>query len=179
MVWLIRHGEPAAGWGDHPDPGLSPLGLAQAEATARVLAEAGAKRAVTSPLARCRETARSFEKLLETHARIEPGVGEIITPPGIGDRPAWLKGMMQGTWPEAGDAFETWRRGVLAAVERCPPDTAVFSHFVAINALVGLLTGDDRVLVFRPGHCSITKLERRGGRLVVVELGSEAATVVT
>jgi broad specificity phosphatase PhoE len=59
-----------------------------------------------------------------------------------------------------------------------PPGTAVFSHFVAINALCGLLEGDDRVTVFRPGHCSLTRLERAGGRLRVAEYGSESATRV-
>jgi hypothetical protein len=35
------------------------------------------------------------------------------------------------------------------------------------------------VVVFKPGHASITKLQRVGGKLRVVELGSEAATAVT
>ena len=68
---------------------------------------------------------------------------------------------------------------MLASVEKLPDETAVFSHFVAINALVSLLTSDDRVVVFKPGHASITKLDRRGGKLVVAELGPEAATIVT
>jgi broad specificity phosphatase PhoE len=179
MIFLIRHAEPAAGWGDHPDPGLSPLGQRQAEAASQRLGEMGAKRAVSSPLARCRETARAFEKQLETHARIEPGVGEVRTPAGTADRTAWLKGIMAGTWTDAGASLQTWREDVLKAVDRCPPETAVFTHFVAINAIVSLLTKDDRVLVFRPSHCSITRLDRRAGQLVVAELGGEGETVVT
>jgi broad specificity phosphatase PhoE len=179
MIYLIRHGEPAGAYGAHPNPGLTELGTRQASAAAETLARAGAKWAVTSPLARSRETAAQFEKLMETHARIETGVGEIITPPGIQDRAGWLKGIMAGTWTEAGPELQAWRQGVLAAVEKMPEETAVFSHFIAINALVGLLTGDDRVVVFRPGHASITKLSRVGGKLRVVELGNEATTVVT
>lgn len=174
MIYLIRHGEPAAGWGAHPDPGLSEPGRRQAEAAARTLAELGARRAVTSPLARCRQTCQPFEKLAETHGRVESRVGEIITPAGIEDRPAWLKQVMTGRWSDV-DGFADWRAGVLEAVRQCPDETAIFSHFVAINMLVGLLTGDDRVLIFRPGHASITKLENRGGVLRVVELGSEGA----
>jgi broad specificity phosphatase PhoE len=147
-------------------------------AAAEALATAGAKRAITSPLARSRETAAPFEKLMETHARIEPAVGEIITPKGIDDRAAWLKEFMAGRWLDAGEEFQAWRRGVLAAVERLQDETVVFSHYVAINAIAGLLTGDDRLMVFRPGHCSITKLERRAGKLSVAELGDEAATIV-
>jgi len=179
MIYLIRHGEPAGSWGAHPNPGLTELGARQSADAAEALARAGAKWVVVSPLQRCRETAAPFEKLMETHARIEPAVGEIVAPAGTPDRAAWLKGVMTGNWTNAGQAYEAWRREALAAVEKVQDETAVFSHFVAINAIVGLLTGDDRVVVFRPSHCSITKLDRRGGKLVVVELGSEAATVVT
>lgn len=179
MIYLIRHGEPAGSYGAHPNPGLTELGARQAFAAAEILAEAGAKRAITSPLARSRETAAQFEKLMETHARIETGVGEIVTPPGLEGRVTWLKGIMAGTWTEAGPDLMAWRQNVLAAVEKVPDETAIFSHFIAINALVSLLSNDDRVVVFKPGHASITKLDRRGGRLVVAELGAEAATVVT
>lgn len=179
MIYLIRHGEPAASWGAHPNPGLSELGTRQAFAAAETLAKAGAKRAITSPLARSRETAAQYEKLMETHARIESGVGEIITPAGIEDRALWLKGIMAGNWSATDDALQAWRKSVLAAVEKLQDETAVFSHFIAINVIVGLLTGDDRVVVFKPGHASITKLDRRGGKLVVAELGAEAATIVT
>ena len=179
MIYLIRHGEPAGSWGAHPNPGLTELGTRQAFAAAETLASAGAKWAVTSPLARSRETAAQFEKLMETHARIETGVGEIITPPGIADRAAWLQGIMTGTWASAGDELQAWKQSVLAAVEKLPDETAAFSHFIAINVVVGLLTRDDRVVVFKPGHASITKLSRVGGKLRVVELGAEAATAVT
>ena len=179
MIYLIRHGEPAGAYGAHPDPGLTELGVRQAFSAAEALATRGAKRAITSPLARSRETAAQFEKLMETHARIEGGVGEIITPKGITDRAAWLKGVMTGTWPEADELLDQWRRSVLAAVEKLPEETAVFSHFIAINAIVGLLMKDDRVVVFKPGHASITALERVGGELRVKELGPEAATLVT
>jgi broad specificity phosphatase PhoE len=179
VIYLIRHGEPAAGWGAHPNPGLSELGHRQAFAAAETLAQAGAKRAVVSPLQRCRDTAAPFEKLMETHARIEPAVGEVITPPGIEDRAAWLKGVMAGRWAGVGPDFDNWRAGIMTAVERVQDETAVFSHFIAINVVVGMLTGDNRVVIFKPGHCSITKLARVGGKLRVAELGPEAATVVT
>lgn len=172
MIFLVRHGEAAAAWGDHKDPGLSPAGLEQAALAARLLAEAGAIRAVTSPLLRCRETSRPFERMVETHARIEPAVGEVREPAGVADRAAWLKGVMAGRWADA-PAHDGWRKGVLEAVSRCPDDTAIFTHFIAINAIVGLLTGDDRVVTFRPGNGSITKLARMPRGLSVNELGAE------
>jgi broad specificity phosphatase PhoE len=178
MIYLIRHGEPAASWGEHPDPGLSALGAQQAAVASQMLAEAGAMRAATSPLARCRETAAAFERQIETHARIEPGVGEVVTPAGVTNRTEWLQGVLAGTWEQAGEELQRWRQSVMATVERIPEGTAVFSHFVAINAVVSLLTGEDRCVVFRPGHCSITRIARQGGKLALVELGSEKATQV-
>ncbi len=177
MIFLVRHGEASSGWGEHKDPGLSAAGHAQAEAAARTLAEARAIRAVTSPLLRCRETARPFEKLVETHSRIEPDVGEVREPPGVEDRAAWLKGVMAGSWG-AVEGYDGWRKAMLAAVQRCPDDTAIFTHFIAINAIVGLLTGDDRVVNFRPGNGSITSLARTPSGLRVVELGAEDTTRV-
>ena len=178
MIFLIRHGEAAASWGDHPDPGLSDLGKAQAEAAAEILARLGATSAISSPMQRCRETARPFEALAGLTAKIVPDVSEISTPAGIDDRVAWLRGLMAGTWTEAGADLSAWRSRMSETVTNLPDGVAVFSHFVAINALVGALEGDDRVTVFRPGHCSVTRLERRGGVLRVAEYGSESATRV-
>lgn len=177
MIFLVRHGEASAGWGDHRDPGLSATGMEQAEAAAQALARAGANRAVTSPLLRCRETARPFERIVETHARIDPDVGEVREPAGVPDRAAWLKDVMTGGW-SAHPAHRDWRAAALAAVERCPDNTAIFTHFIAINAIVGLLTGDDRVVSFRPANGSLTRLARSGGRLHLVERGAEDNTRV-
>lgn len=178
MIFLIRHGEAAASWGDHPDPGLSDLGKGQAEAAAEILSRLGATSAISSPMQRCRETARPFEALAGLTAKIVPDVSEISTPAGIDDRVAWLRGLMAGTWTEAGADLSAWRSRMSETVTNLPDGVAVFSHFVAINALVGALEGDDRVTVFRPGHCSVTRLERRGGVLRVAEYGSESATRV-
>ena len=178
MIFLVRHGEAAAGWGDHPDPGLSDLGRKQAQAAAARLGGLGAVAAVTSPMQRCRETARPFETQAGLTAGVVLQVSEISTPPEVTDRVSWLRCLMAGTWTEAGDPFRRWRAEMASTVNALPDGTAVFSHFVAINALSGFLEGDDRVTVFRPCHCSITRLERRGGALRVAEYGSEAATRV-
>jgi len=178
VIFLIRHGEAAASWGDHPDPGLSDLGKGQAEAAAEILTRLGATSAISSPMQRCRETARPFEALAGLTAKIVPEVSEISTPAGIADRVTWLRGLMAGTWTEAGADLSAWRSRMSETVTNLPDGVAVFSHFVAINALVGALEGDDRVTVFRPGHCSVTRLERRGGVLRVAEYGSESATRV-
>jgi broad specificity phosphatase PhoE len=53
---------------------------------------------------------------------------------------------------------------------------AIFSHFVAINAVLSLVHGHDRVIGFRPDHASITTLDAADGRLGVVRLWREAPT---
>lgn len=178
MIYLVRHGEAAASWGNHPDPGLSELGRKQAEAAAGALVSLGARSAVCSPMQRCRETAAAFEQLAGVTAAIEPVVSEIETPEGIGDRVTWLQAYMAGTWDVEGAAHDAWRRQIAEALALLPDNTAVFSHFVAINAVVSLIDHDARTTVFRPGHCSITRVDFGGAVPRVVEYGSQAATRV-
>ena len=73
--------------------------------------------------------------------------------------------------------YDAWR-GQIAASLCARGDTAVFSHYVAINAVLSHLTGDERVLTFRPDHASITILETDGRALTLVAKGREAATSV-
>lgn len=178
MIYLVRHGEAAASWGDHPDPGLSDLGQKQAAAAADTLVSLGARSAICSPMQRCRETAAAFERAANVQAIIEPVVSEIETPAGIEDRVVWLRAYMAGTWADEGAAHDYWRRQIAEALALLPDNTAVFSHFVAINAVVSLIDQDARTTVFRPGHCSITKVDFSGAVPRVVEYGSQAATRV-
>ena len=150
MIYLVRHGEAAAGWGDHPDPGLSETGVTQAEAVADWLVEQGARTAIASPMKRCRETAAPFERLAGVSADIIPAVSEIETPDHVTDRVAWLREVMAGEWP---DELLGWCNSCYDAVAKLSEGTVVFSHFVAINAIVGQAQQDRRVRVFQPGHC--------------------------
>ncbi|KCZ86987.1 histidine phosphatase family protein [Hyphomonas jannaschiana] len=178
MIYLVRHGEAAASWGNHPDPGLSELGHKQAEAAAATLIGLGARSAVCSPMQRCRDTAAAFERQADVTAQIEPVVSEIETPVGVHDRVEWLRSYMAGTWEKEGAAHDAWRKKIAEALSLLPDNTAVFSHFVAINAVVSLIDQDSRTTVFRPGHCSITKVDFGGAVPRVIEYGSQAATRV-
>jgi broad specificity phosphatase PhoE len=185
-LYLIRHGNPASTWGgDDDDPGLDDIGRAQAQAArdwllSRPSAERP-QRVVSSPLKRCRETAQPTADALGVTVEIDPLVGEIPTPAALHptERPGWLRQVFQGTWSQIqGDLdYDAWRREMVASL-RSRGDTAVFSHYVAINAVVSHLLGDDRVMHFRPDHTSITVLETDGADLVLVEKGREAATGV-
>ncbi|MEO1406392.1 MAG: histidine phosphatase family protein [Pseudomonadota bacterium] len=176
MIFLVRHGEAAAGWGEHPDPGLSELGRDQAESAALELMALGAHQSITSPMQRCRETSTAFEDLSGVKASVETAISEIETPAGVDDRVAWLRGVMAGEW--SADLLD-WRKQAFETVNGLPDGTAVFSHFVAINAIIGEILDDPKVLIFKPGHCSITQLERGAdGNLTVARLGGEAETRV-
>lgn len=179
-VWLVRHGEADAGWGDHQDPGLSPTGLEQAEALARSLAPLGPLPLVTSPMERCRQTAAPLAARWRTPVVVDPAVGE-ITAPGVdlADRPRWLSTLMAGSWGDAGERERAWRDAVVERISSTPSDTVIVTHFVLVNAVVGAATDDDRVLCVHPAHASVTVVERRGpGILEVVSRAEEARTDV-
>jgi len=56
-LYLVRHGQAAASWGEDPDPGLNALGHGQAARMAAALAALGPMPIMISPLRRTRETA--------------------------------------------------------------------------------------------------------------------------
>lgn len=185
-VYLIRHARPSAGWGGaDDDPGLDDAGLAQARAACeRLLAlpdPVRPTRVVSSPLRRCRETARPFAEAIGASVEIDALVGEIPTPKALSPeaRGPWLRQAFAGRWADiVGDLdYDAWRRSVTAAVA-ARPGAAVFSHFVAINAVLTELAGEPRVITLRPDHASISVFDLNGGALTLVERGPEATTGV-
>lgn len=175
-LYLIRHGEAAAAWGEHDDPGLSALGVKQAADAAMKLAVLKPQQAITSPLQRCRETAAAFEMESGLSARVEPRVTEVPTPPGVADRRAWLQQAMAGDW-SALPTHAEWRAALIAGLLGLGEDTAVFTHFVAINVALGAALANDAVTLFRPAHCSITTFDSDGRRLKLIAQGAENPAV--
>jgi broad specificity phosphatase PhoE len=178
-LFLIRHGEAAAAWGgDALDPGLSEAGRLQAAATAKALADVGVFDVVSSPMQRCRETAREYSELIARAAVIEPRVSEVVAPEVVSDRRAWLRetfpwdpGVTRRRWSEVDPALNAWRDSVARAVLDLEKDTAVFSHFIAINALASVAMGSEETIVCVPGYASITEFENRDGVLKLVRHG--------
>jgi broad specificity phosphatase PhoE len=176
---LVRHGHAAAAWDADPDPGLDADGRRQAAAVAAALSGDGPLPVVVSPLRRARETAAALERVWGIEAAVEPAVGEIRAPvAGLADRGAWLRSVYGGRWAEQDDALRGWRDQLVAALAALERATVVVTHFFGINAAVGSASGDDRLVSFRPDHCSRTVLENEGGRLRLVQLGAEGATPV-
>lgn len=186
-LFMIRHGKPKSTWGQSSDddPGLDEAGIAQAEAARDALMALSEEfrpiSVVSSPLRRCRETAEPFARALGVEVEIDPIFGEIPTPVALAhpERPGWLRRAFAGRWQDIdGDLdYDQWRRAIAAAAA-ARPNTAIFSHYVAINGVVSLLCGSDAVLTFRPDHASITTLETADGALSLIERGQEAATQV-
>lgn len=185
-IYLIRHGRPQSSWGGgDPDPGLDTVGRAQAQAVAdrfmRLPAAERPSRVISSPLRRCRETAEPTAQALNIAVEIDPAVGEIPTPEGLAqtERPAWLQTAFSGAWSEIeGDLdYDQWRHGAAEALMRYP-GAAVFSHFVAINAVLSSLSGDPQVIVFRPDHTSTSIFAVDSNGLTLLERGAEATTGV-
>jgi broad specificity phosphatase PhoE len=178
-LYLVRHGKAAASFAEARDPGLDDTGLAQAEALAERLAPLGPLPILTSPRRRARETAAPLERRWRFTARIEPAVGEIPSPlDDPAHRGIWLRGVMASGWSAQPDELREWRQRVADSLLALARPTVVVTHFVAINAAVGIAEGDDRVVGFSPDNCSITVLDVEDGALRLVRRGAEAATRV-
>ena len=179
LIYLIRHGKAAASFTDDIDPGLNTLGAQQAIDACAKLAQHLPLTLKTSPLKRAQETAQPLVDSTGQTIEIERRVAEIPSPGlSLEARGPWLRQVMSGHWGEQDEALQTWQRDLASCLLAIPTDTAIFSHYVAINAAVGAATDDDRVLIFRPDNGSITILETDGVSLRLVQRGAEAETQV-
>ena len=179
-VYLVRHGEAAGSWDNSLDPGLSIAGNQQAQAmVAQLCRETDPVNLFSSPLKRTRETAQPLADFWQCEAKIAPELAEVPSA-GVdfGDRRKWLTQVMQGNWADQSDHLKNWRSAILDFTGQQTRDAVFVTHFVVINAIVGAIEQSDKVLVFRPDNCSVTKIQLVDGRMSVIEKGREAVTVV-
>jgi len=90
---------------------------------------------------------------------------------------------MAGTWSElaktSGDRYTSYRDSVVERISAFDVDTVVFSHFVAINVVIGAATDDDRMVIASLDNCSVTTVDvATDGTLTIVEMGREADTLI-
>ncbi|MEY3822420.1 MAG: hypothetical protein RL628_528 [Actinomycetota bacterium] len=179
---MVRHGRAAAGWDTDVDPGLDEIGQQQAEATATRLAVLPKVRLVSSPMKRCQETASYLSaKWSNAAVGIEPLVTEIPSPDGygLGERIDWLRAAMAGTWGALGSPYTDFRDDVVRYVAQSTADTVIFSHFIAINAVIGSCLGDDRLVIDSLDNASVTVFETTSeGGLRLIERGNQADTLI-
>ncbi|WP_293950753.1 histidine phosphatase family protein [Sneathiella sp.] len=179
-IYLVRHGEAASSWDQSLDPGLSARGERQAiDIASQIHQEIPPVALFSSPLLRTRETSRPLADLWQQEPLVAPELSEVPSAGlDLGGRRAWLDKVLAGRWSEQSDHLQHWRSTILEFTGRQTQDAVFFTHFVVINAIVSALEGSDNVIVFRPDHCSVTKIRLSGDGMELIEKGREAVTVV-
>ena len=146
---------------------------------AQTLAPLGPLPTMTSPLRRARDTAAALERAWDTMALVDAALGEVPAPSDdLAERDAWIRQAMGQTWTELGPRYLSWRTMVTELLLRIKVDTVVVSHFVAINAVIGHATSDDRVMCAAVGNASVTTVDTDMKAFTLVEVGEQDATVV-
>ena len=180
-IFLVRHGEAAASWGQARDPGLSELGRQQARRTATELALILPPKVqlISSPLLRAQETAAPLSEILGTpDLLIDDAYSEIPSPVPLSQRQEWLREFMQQQWHSQPEALGNWRSAMLEKLLELPAPSVIFTHFLVLNTIVGALQERTETLCFWPDNASVTHLRDDGGVLQLVQLGREMSTVV-
>lgn len=160
-LFIVRHGEAAASWGESADPGLSGPGHEQATAVRDQLLSRldGAEPALfTSPLRRARETAMPLAEHFQRPVTVDERFREIPSPVPLAQRQDWLRAFMRSTWAEQDDTLHGWRAAILEGLAALPDRSVIFTHFLVLNAVVGWHRGSDETLVFWPANASVTEL---------------------
>ena len=180
IVHFVRHGEAAATFAQHTDPGLSDLGRAQAMRTATALRPIGPLPIFTSPLRRTQETAQALADIWSVTRIVDSRFAEVPSPQdfSLEDRSTWLRKIMAGRWQDLPEDLREWRQTMIDAALEMKEDCVVFSHYVAINILVGAADGLDPLISFAPNNASVTVFDNAGGTLKVLSRGEEASTTV-
>ena len=180
----MRHGRASAGWDTALDPPLDEFGKNQSHVAAQKLDEIFVNQKVeiiSSPLLRCMQTAEAFADLRKTRVHVCGEVAEIPSPVGVpmSERINWLRGAMQGSWSQLGPEYVAFQNSVVDFVKSIETNTVVFSHFIAINAVVGAILKDDRLVIHSLDNCSITLLDSDAtGNLRIAQTGHEANTLI-
>jgi broad specificity phosphatase PhoE len=179
-LFLVRHGEAAASWGESPDPGLSELGRQQAEDAAALLTRQVCDDTLlwSSPLRRAVETAGPLARLLRLSVHEDEAYREIPAPVPLAQRQAWLRHFMQQQWHEQGEDLVAWRTATLQHLLALQQPAVVFTHFLVINAVVGHVLNRVETLCFWPANGSITRFRHRDTGLELITLGEEMMTRV-
>ncbi len=184
-LYLIRHARPSANWSEALDAGLDVTGEQQAQEVAQTLGNSLARMPIyTSPLRRCCETANPLAQLWKHPAEILEPVAEIPSPANDPlDKQGWLRRAMGGAWqqlyesaPSGSPDYFAWRANLLNTLNDIDQDSVIFTHYIAINAIVGAAQSKAKVVCFRPDHVSVTCVDVTVNGVQLVTLGREIDT---
>ena len=86
---------------------------------------------------------------------------------------------MAGTWQQLGQQFVDYKNDIGDFVKNLKHDTVIFSHFIAINAVIGFVTNNDQLVVAHLDNCSVTTFHIDDNKnLTIVDTGNQATTTV-
>ena len=188
-IYLIRHGEAIDGW-TSLDPGLSKLGKKQAEEL-----RSGLKKKlkdntdiISSPLLRCQETANISVSDSKKKIIIDDIFRELPSPiKDLNKRVTWLKRVLPLNWEELEEDTESklsnidyylWRKKIINKIISFKNETAIFTHFVVINCVIGKITNSNKVINFYPDNCSITEIGIENNKMELIKLGDSSISKV-
>lgn len=180
-IYLIRHGQAAASWDQDLDPPLSALGKQQAQQAAEHLCNISGienMQCISSPIKRAYETAEAFAALTNKKIIIEKRVAEIPSPmDDLQQRMPWLMSVMKDEWPNLSQPLNSWRKDCIDFIQSLTQDSIIFSHYIAINVLIGHCQNNEQVISYHPDNCSIHHF-KNSPTLHIVSLGKQADTKI-
>lgn len=172
LVHLVRHGRAAGGYTEDLDPGLDDMGRTQGFMVLEAMKGVEPIDIISSPMRRCVETAMPLAKRWGVEPRIVEAMTEI--PSGnlsVEERGTWLNTIMQGNWSDVEAEINAWREKLFEFLAGLESDAIIFSHFIAINAIIGRAQESDQVVCALLENGSITKVQVDGEKFELVELG--------
>ncbi len=97
----------------------------------------------------------------------------------MADRGEWLRAAMRGNWMDLAASHRAYRDELVQFARTTKGPAVLFTHFVAINALIGHVLGIDDVLTRTLDNCSVTVFSHTSdGSLRLIDFGNEADTLV-
>ena len=188
-LYLIRHGKAKSGWNSF-DPGLDDNGEQQSKKIALELSSIALEPfdILSSPLARCIQTAEPFCEISKKKFDIEKRIIEIPSPiKNLEKRVLWLKRVLPLTWDQlladketrdSGIDFNLWRKNIIKFLLSLKKDTFIFTHYLVINSIISHIKKSNKVVFFNPDNASVTHLSLSDKNLKIILLGKEATTQI-
>ena len=179
-IILVRHGEAASSWSEHPDPGLSADGIVQADKVSKTFGKHFLSyKLYSSPKSRAIETMKPIATEQEKEFIVQDIFSEIPSHDIQSEhKQAWLKNVFQLPSEELPDPVKAWRQVLIRWLESCSDNAIITTHFMVINALVSYLTKQNTIAYFHPSYASRTEIWLKGGSLIKLMLGDDKKTVI-
>lgn len=71
-----------------------------------------------------------------------------------------------------------WLKNILTEISNIKKPTLIFSHFMVINVIVGEILKSNKLVIFNPDNCSVTKITSKNKGLRIIERGREFTTTI-